>query len=1362
MKKIIKNIGTIALSISSFAFFATTAQSQSTGNNLWSFPPNYLDQDNFSIDPLPEVSNPVPFDDYNGDPATNTHNVMRDMDGNVRFFVVDNRVFDSQGRLIDKMYRYSTDIKGAAETLILPDPSDCQRYYIFSVGREDYATNSKKEPFYAIVDLAAQNIYDNTRDGALVTPNTIGQATAKSIANLTPNFYGASQAGEEPGKKHGNIFIAATKKNCDNERFVFVSTQNGIHKYILDQNGLTYANEFIPFQLASPFNQLTVRSGMEVVQLPGGNYRIATGHKAQQSNLLGGHGLFTAELDSQGSLIPGSEQSFFLADEPDPNNTAAYIHGLEFSPDGSILYVTHNSNNANPNPIEYFNFDNNVSDLEPLQVTDADDFEMSQMEIDKDGDLVLVTEDRIAALKNPNTPNANNWNNSEIVFQNTPYQPNDESTGFPANSDQNRAITSYIFPDQVGGMNYTKHLTANLACMGETSSSSTWSPGNNPFGSANGEVYLDGDLIIPAGTNVQMNDMKFYFTPGSKLIVERGDANNSGARLTMLRSTLTVDDRCYKDAMWNGVQVQGYANKNQFPSGSTKQGWLRTYGNSKIEHAYIGVATSVYESQSTFPFEPGNASSSSSGGIVQASNTTFLNNRQDIVWMSYQPPNGQDNRGSAKNCEFITDGELKDPNTYPFTHVNVFGCVGIDLTGNDYINETPNLYPYNRIGSGIFSFNSQIKVKARCQSLIPIGGQCPNFDRSKFKNLYYGIISLSSVSGRKTTIDRSLFINNYFGALLTNNDFAEVTRNDFEVYRSAAPNETLQTVGLYLSGSDGYQVEANTFTEFDDPNVGTNGNTYGIIVNNSGTGDNEVYRNEFEDIKIGGQSQRINSENYDPSTPSPNNVGLRWKCNDFNGDIFEADLAITSGRIAYQQGYCYSPAVDPVIAVQSPAGNRFSQSTFTSENDIAANPGVLPFDYAHHADAFTTPTNYDINVVSPDLCFNNLNQVNYDVNNSCPSKIVDLKPGVGVTPVLPSLKSQLDSIKEVITSKEALIDDDQTGFLVNYVNSGNDGAVKNTLLEISPYLSDEVLLAYISSNPPNGHLKQVILANAPVTDNVMEILENSNISNGVMNQINNAQVGKSERDRLISEIGYAETERSLLLNKTIRLVLEDTIMPGRLDTVAVLLEEESKKRRKEQLCDVYLCDRDTSQFDDTRDDIEAAFGVNNFVRIADMNHLLSKETGAITTDTLKADNNLKQEVENIASDQNNRICAVRAEAILSMFRDSVRIPVVEDLYLNGGNKMAATHEQSDKEKLSEMKLYPNPSNGNSVTVEIDNEAYEKPTIEVVDLTGKRVDQFAFNGQNKVKIKTAEYKGGVYFVKLNDHDRFIETRKLIVQ
>tara|TARA_B100000508_G_scaffold140085_1_gene139947 strand:+ start:36150 stop:40244 length:4095 start_codon:yes stop_codon:yes gene_type:complete len=1364
MKKIIKQVGNTFLLLTTCGLFSAgiNAQTQNTGNNLWSFPPNYFDQQNL-ITPLPEGLNP--FDDYNGAPSTNSHNVVRDMDGNIRFFVVDERVFNKEGRLIDRMYSGGvSSIKGAAETLILPYPGDCQKYYIFATGRPNYGLTGQKEPFYSIVDLSAQNIYDSNTTGALEYTNS-GNAT--SIADITPTFYGDDLPSAID--KFGNIFFAATKENCSGERFVFVSSEFGIHKYILDENGLNYSNEFIPFDLPSTFNQIKMRSGMEVIELSNGNYRIAVGHASIQNGVRG-TALFTAELNGQGVLIPNSQISVFLEnDGVGTIETQAYIHGLEFSPDGSKLYITHNTNNNNPYPIEYFDFDNaGINQLQPLIVPNDDDFHMSQMEIDIDGDLVLVTNDRIAALENPNTPDVNNWVNIKVPFSST-YQANDEGTN-TTNTTVARAITSYIFPDQVGGMNYTEHLTSNLACLGETNSSNTWSPGNgnNPFGSINGDVYIDGDLTIPAGTNIQINDMTFYFSPGSKLIVERGNTNSNtnGARLALNNTTLTVDDRCSKNAMWNGVQVRGYNTQNQSPLSTTNQGWLRMFNNSRIEHAYIGVATTIYDSQSNFPFRPGQFDFSATGGIIQVSNSTFYNNRQDILLQGYQAPNGNDNLMYARNCEFITDGLLNDVSVYPLGHITSISNVGLDLFGNDYINLTPDLYDFNKQGAGVVAINSQFKIKARCQGIIPIGSSCNNFDRSKFQNLYFGVYSLSSISGRKTTIDRSLFVNNYFGALLGNDDYAEVTRNDFEVYRSAAPNETFRTYGLFLGSCDGYQVEENTFTEYNDPNVSTPGNTYGVIVNNSGTEDNLIYRNEFFDLRVGSQAQGINGYNTVANQPPTLIKGLQFKCNHYYNDIYTADIAVTSGLIRREQGDC-DPTSNP-NATEKPAGNRFSHSGNFPTNDIAVNFNVVDFEYAHHADLITTPIDYSVNKVALNYCASLGNDPNnpddpvyFDEENSCPSRIIELGP-IGVGPLLPLFKGKLDSLKAVIAEKESVIDDNQTAFLINLIGSSNNGNIKNTLLDISPYLSDEVLIQYILSNPPMGHLKQVVLANSPLSDDVMNVLESINVSNGIMNQINNVQFGKSERDRLISDINYDRTERTLLLNQTIRLVLEDTIMPGRLDTVAVLLKEESRKRKKEQLCDVYFCDKDSVNFDNTRAELELQHGYNNYIKVAELNEVLSTKTGTVKTDTLRTDTGLRQNVENVAYDQFDRINSVRGEALLSLYLDSLFQPYVEPLLTGGSNKSFDIEESNDRQSTPSMKLFPNPSKGSQVTVDFDVEAYENPIIELVDISGKRITDCIIESKIGAKINTDHLEAGIYFVNLLDNGNFIETQKLIIQ
>jgi len=156
------------------------------------------------------------------------------------------------------------------------------------------------------------------------------------------------------------------------------------------------------------------------------------------------------------------------------------------------------------------------------------------------------------------------------------------------------------------------------------------------------------------------------------------------------------------------------------------------------------------------------------------------------------------------------------------------------------------------------------------------------------------------------------------------------------------------------------------------------------------------------------------------------------------------------------------------------------------------------------------------------------------------------------------------------------------------------GTVKNALLLVSPYLSDEVLLAYLATNPPNGNLQQVILANSPVSQNILDAL------NGIQNQLNNAQTSVSSMTYLNNEIGFATTERNSIIDERIRLFLTDTLVLNPLDSVAVILKEENRQIRKKQLCDTYIGKGDTLKAIQTRDSIELEYGYNNYVKMADI------------------------------------------------------------------------------------------------------------------------------------------------------------------
>lgn len=330
-------------------------------------------------------------------------------------------------------------------------------------------------------------------------------------------------------------------------------------------------------------------------------------------------------------------------------------------------------------------------------------------------------------------------------------------------------------------------------------------------------------------------------------------------------------------------------------------------------------------------------------------------------------------------------------------------------------------------------------------------------------------------------------------------------------------------------------------------------------------------------------------------------------------------------------------------------------------------------------------------------------------------------------------------------------------------NNTKPGNMKEALLNASPYLSDEILFAYLSSNPPAGHLNTIIQANSPLSDTLMELLSTMNIPNGITNQINNAQEGTSEMTFLFSEINHYSKERTFLLNRTIQLILNDTIMENPMDTIADLLQVEENRRRREQLCDTYICSKDSAEFMNERNALVQASGLDNFIRMADINMSLFK-TGQFSSDTLQQDNNLREEVENIANDQVDRINAVRGEALLDFMLNVRNLPIIEkiDWESVGGKSMLNQSQENSVMETANVKLYPNPTNGEAVTLLFIEQLPENPTVIIYSLTGVEISRTKFETNQQLSLVVKGLNTGLYIISIESNGETVDNLKLIIK
>src|SRR5690554_5126336 len=618
----------------------------SAQNEVWTLPPNYLNDQGVII-PLPTVS--TNEWGYHGDPATTVSNAMQDANGNLLFFIVDGEVYDKDGYtigVIDFLINATLYIKSTAEVAIAPVPGNCSQYYIFMAGRSYYINSfNNKEPVVALLDMSEPSTIASNRMGELIYGSTIEDILPSSAPDIIYDEY-----------KQGSSYFAVSKEH-DGRRFVFISNPRYIYRFIIDAAGLNY-DGVMPVTYYAGNNDIPFRGEIKLVEVNNANsnvkYRLAfylPYVPPMNSGQLSSNLVYIYNLDVSGNITFDNNgiDKYYLPYENSPQILEldrAYIHGLEFSPNGNILYITHQTNVDYPNAFEYFDFNNTSAGVQAvpgITVQQAMNFEHSQIEISKSGDLYLAHANGLARFTNPNNPLSGILTINFLSFS---YLANRE--GDAGNSVN---LMSYMLPDQIDGMDYSSigypslhNITTYTAASG-----GTWQPGSNPWNTNVSEFYVQDKLIIPSGKNITIQNMTFHFAPDAKVIVEQG------GKLTLNNSVFTNANVNYDNSeqdYWQGVQVYGTTNQNQFPlNNPTHQGMLVIQNGSTIEYAH--VATTNWRDDYWNEI----------GGVIQSNNGVFRNNRIDVAFMAYNnfstinPNNILDNNSFFRNTEFISDDD---------------------------------------------------------------------------------------------------------------------------------------------------------------------------------------------------------------------------------------------------------------------------------------------------------------------------------------------------------------------------------------------------------------------------------------------------------------------------------------------------------------------------------------------------------------------------------------------------------------------------------------------------------------------------------------------------------------------------------
>ena len=1343
-------------------------------NPSWIIAPKYYNQyfnpPILSNLPIPSTNNNSsnPMDGYDGQPAERSQNIQTDINGNILFFTVDDYIYDRFGRFIDMFVGEFSDnlgsssVDGIAEMLIVPVPGDCKSYYLIAGSLFAYLTpgsEANAEVFYA--KLSIDYCLDGSiKPGAGIDQN-IGVVNLFSSGNFTTDAADHSK----------NVSLAVTKLNTNNERLLFACHESLTHVFKISASGITFTNQTLVS--GSIDGHSSNRTEMEVASLPNGNYRLAyiqdrvsTTTLSQQANIIN-----VFDVSATGALIPNSNKTIaYTFPNTASESIIPSIYGLEFTNDGNKLFVTHNASTNNPNTIDIVDLSSAQYTIQALNLTGMSDFKYSQIELNKNNEMVFATSNRLAKIINPDQPFASsNWNNNFQALSNYHL-----SNLFPTMPLENQK--AYLLNDQIDGEDYSTNFAQNETCCRDFSefdkesftalTSVTWLPNNTSTGasnpltiSANSDVYIKYNIFIPKGKVITIKNMTIHFAANARLIIENGDGTTNGGRLVLDNSTLTSDTRCTKKTMWLGVEVWGNNLMSQGSIGNSKQGTLQLLNNSKISNAMIGVLLSRRVSNVISPTCSVNISYTGAyndtynGGIVSSNNSSLDDNQIGVYFRKYLY-NGMNNLSGFYNSTFNWHSTLANLFINVKYHAQLSEVHGVKFYGCDFTNSLINNLSYTAHGIGIYANNAHFFVRAY-STFYPQ----PNPDRGTFKNLHYGIIAQNG-GIQSFECDKNDFSNCRYGISVNSVNYEKITSNTFKVKYS----NNYQTAGIVLYSSTGYKVEENDLDYFANAGTIPASASYGITVTNSQTLHNEIYKNRFKNLQVGGYSEGVNGiliddlSNPDPVGTDPLNPttktmrGLQWLCNDFNKTIAHADLQVVSGQIDYHQGYTTtSSALD---AMSHSARNDFSDVNIPSKFEFEISPTAQKIEYVHLSDFNHVPHNYSLDKIYAAPARDQFNNLVYSNTNTCPSKLGDV-----TVPKL-VIADYTSKINELLSK----IDGGNTAQLLAQVNSMTDmDALKNLLLSYSPYLSDEVLLAYIARNPSNGLLKQVLMANSQLSETVKKSVANLSLPNGVKNQINSVQKGVSARTSLINETLYLRDQITYIKNEMIRNALLNSDDNADLEQLILVLKDLNDFASIKMLLDTYIYKGDMVKEQETRSAIVTSpqeIYVDEFIQLTEVERDIRfvESTDKALTDAP----NQKDKLIHLRDNASDIHISNRAKTILSLLESEME---VNDFLLinNGGTRKSVIVDESSPEinesiKLFTTTIYPNPTSS-SIYLEYAIQEEGEVKVQIVDLSGKIMIETTNNPSTINQIDLSSLNKGLYIVKINVNDKLLEVQKI---
>lgn len=839
------------------------------------------------------------------------------------------------------------------------------------------------------------------------------------------------------------------------------------------------------------------------------------------------------------------------------------------------------------------------------------------------------------------------------------------------------------------------------------------------YNCASSIVVEGGGKLEVSGTLYMNKDTRIVVKPGGKLIIDGGIITNACGEL------------------WKGIEAWGDSSASQL---ITNQGFVQLKDGALIEHAHNAVVL----------WKPGNWGTT--GGIIKASNSTFLNNRRDVDFRTYHQYNSSGNEmpnhSHFHNMTFTWDNDFR--HTYPLNHVALYNVFGITFAGCTFADERTNptsewLVNGNDFMCGIRAIDANFRVIAQCNNVNGCSGPLSSagWNPSRFTNLDFGIYAGNSANCYSVKIDHSIFSNNLIGVRLVAMDEPSITNNEFEMTPVNNAFTNTNQYGLSLIRTQGIEVQENTFSSGIDYNTNS-GSTYGIVCEDLGENDERIRRNNFSNLYFGIYTRLKNRSG------TSGVKGLSFFCNTNAENKY--DHFITDEGIKAQIG-----------SQLIPAGNSFTQIGASNEDFFNLSNNHITYFYK------TPPANHEIMEYGSNMTkvysFGTLDcESEFETCYNCP---VSNFPSLALQTEFTAIKGNYAT---AYFNYELAIDGGNTNGLINTVNginSQNANQIRQTLLSNSPFVSDEVARV-ISNKPssiyPHSWTEELVLANIDLAKSgeFMHFLETKteplppsmiwNIKHALQNSAGTSRTGME------AQISDLSMQKTVLANHFLHHYQFDTVGVD-MDSIRYWLEEKDNVLKDLYLTDTYMRESDynavggklsqlSNKLNTYDDHLQAE--VSDFV---DLKQLMIdlKDRGTEYPDITSADKAL---ITNLA-DNGSGLAKYQAREILCFFFNECE---KYDAPVPTSGNFKTTHLN---EENVDFNIYPNPAK-DWVTIEFFKK-YEEVEIRITDIGGKLI--FETKTSDEVyKINTQELSNGVYFIQMVDTQKGdkIGQQKMVVQ